>query len=682
MIVGKKINLLLLEKKYLYYILCIPFTMLSYFFYLTEHMTLSRWGIIGVFFLALIGNICSLIQYKQISYTTAKQLFWVFFTFALLWDLAILSDKSVKTHVFLIVIGFITLNMGAFLWLFLSVLLRKNTDIPCFKQSVKDNIYPFFIMIIFFILSFETVFSGIKIDSYDYYGACITQAVQWDFSFETFRDWQLAAHNAFGYSLFAVIGEYLWPGDARGVRLIQIIMVIITIAAFSSIVRQLKIDHGDKKENAVITAMFAFTPVILGTIFEIGLDLPLACFFIWFLYSHLTGKKIFEIASVFLLLFSKEPGIILLFGFAAAWILNFIYVNRKDGIKKLLTNKNLWRHIIIYLIPALFYILVFALSDKWLAQDDSLGISLGGDQLYKFGINFTNIYVKTKEFLALNFAWLFILIAIICILLKFKKIKKLALDKFYLFVFISMLCFYLFNIFYITYCNPRYLTPYYAILPLFSALFIAQLERAYLRKCIYVLLSALLLIQNFVTIDPIMLSAFKNINVGRSTIITTRTFILVNDNNEFSTDEALWSNNEMTHAASYNREYSYLGSLLNKTLETVNYDDKTLIALAPTYGEYMTKLTLFGNRDKEAVYYYDTETKRQTLDSSKTVINIQVLKESASEINYDDYERVFLLYFPYREKYYNADSILNSLNAIDTFDVTYRGWLAHVYQLK
>ena len=138
----------------------------------------------------------------------------------------------------------------------------------------------------------------------------------------------------------------------------------------------------------------------------------------------------------------------------------------------------------------------------------------------------------------------------------------------------------------------------------------------------------------------------------------------------------------MTHEASYNRQYSYLGSLVNEILAKIDYDDKTLVAIAPTYGEYMTKLVLFGNRSKEAVYYYDPDTKRQTLDSSKLIINIQVLKDSLSEIKYENYDRVFLLYFPYREKYYNADILLENADIVDYFDISYRGWISHIYRLQ
>lgn len=682
----KKINRqYLFEKAPFFFYLSIFLTMLSYILHLTEHEWFSKWGIIGVFLLTFAGVICMALDYKNISFATAIQMFCIYFLFAILWDLAFFSDSTIKTNFLLILSGLFVLNGSVLFWLF--VLLINYKKISIIQKYVKDYFFIFAIILTFFIFSFDTVFSGIKIDSYDYY-EYIMRAVNWDFSFETFRNWQLCTHNAFGYAVFAVIGEYLWSGDGKGVRLIQIIMACISIAAFAGIIQQLEIDHKNKIENALITALFAFTPLILGTVFEIGLELPMACFFIWFLYSFLANKRIFEIATVFLLVFSKEPGIILLFGFAFSWFILQLYTNRKN-LKNLLKSREFWHHIGVFLIPALFYVLVFTLSDRWLSQDDSLGISLNGNQLYKFGVNITNIIVKNKEFIVLNFAWLFLAIVIISAVCQWTEIKKnfSLTDKknqFYLFVFVSILFFYLFNNFYITYCNPRYLTPYFAVLPIFLAIFTSKYKKAFIRRGIYIILAVLLLIQNFITIDPVLLNSFKNIDVGERTIITTRTFILKSNgaDNEFSTDETYWSANEMTHAASYNRQYSYLGALLNKVLSEINYDDKTLVAIAPTYGEYMTKLVLFGNRSKDALYYYDSDVKRQTLDTSKSLINIQILKETVSEIDFQDYERVFLLYFPYREKYYSAETLIKSADITDQFNVSYRGWISHVYQLQ
>ena len=675
----------LFEKASLFFYLSIFVTMLSYILHLTEHEWSSKWGIISVLILNLVGIFCMAMDSKRISSGTASQMLCIYFMFALLWDMAFFSDKTIKENSLLILLGLFVLNGSVLFWLF--VLWRNYKKISGIRNYIKNNIYILIIIIVFFSLSFETVYSGIKIDSYDYY-EYIMRAVNWDFSFETFRNLQLCTHNSFGYSIFAVLGEYLWPGDGKGVRFVQIIMSCISIAAFSGIVKELGIDCKNRFENALITLLFAFTPLVLGTVFEIGLDLPMACFFIWFLYSFITNKKIFEAASIFLLLFSKEPGIFLLFGFASSWFIVQIYTNKKC-LKNILKAREFWKNILVFLLPALFYILVFFLSDKWLSQDDSLSLSLDGNQLYKFGFNLTNIIVKNKEFFVLNFAWLFISLGIVCVVFNWKKLKTnffLRDNKhhFYIFVLVSMLYFYMFNIFYITYCNPRYLTPYFVLLPLFLAALLSKWDKVFVRNGVYLALAIILLIQNFFTIDPILLSSFKNINVGEHTIITTRTFILKNSGtkNELSTEEAYWSANEMTHAASYNRQYSYLGSLVNEILAKIDYDDKTLVAIAPTYGEYMTKLVLFGNRSKEAVYYYDPDTKRQTLDSSKLIINIQVLKDSLSEIKYENYDRVFLLYFPYREKYYNADILLENADIVDYFDISYRGWISHIYRLQ
>lgn len=209
---------------------------------------------------------------------------------------------------------------------------------------------------------------------------------------------------------------------------------------------------------------------------------------------------------------------------------------------------------------------------------------------------------------------------------------------------------------------------------------VTNIKKKIQRFIIYLIISILMLIQNFITIDPITLKSFKNLSIGNGTIITTRTFGR-EANGDLTTDETIWSENEMTHAASYNRQYTYFGDLFEKFLRQIEYTDTTLIAVAPTYGEYMTKLALFGKWDPQAQYFYDPMSGHLVLDETKTLLNLQVI-ENSSQIDFDSYEEVYLVYFPFREQYYKIDSLISEFEVLDTISTNYRQWKMYGYKLK
>ncbi len=664
------------------FILSIIGTILSYLAYLRGHIYTSRMGIICVFASSFLGCILSALEYKKLNYSVAKQMFGVYFIFTLLWNLAFLSEYSTKTYYFVIVFGLITLNLSTLFWF--SVMVNKRDILSDVLQWMKRNRMVLVLISIFCLLSFEVINDWFRVDSYAYY-EYIKNAKAWDFTFETFRLLQYCAHNCFGYSLFSLIGEYLLPGNGYGVRIIQIIMMCISIGAFSNIIKKLKLDNESEKENMLITSIFAFSPIIMGLLFEVALDLATACFFTWFLYSYLNEKKVYETATVFLLIFSKETGIILLFGFGLGWLIKNILMTKSVGV--FVKNSGIRRYFCLFVLPAIFYVVVFLLSDKWLQTDNSSNIQLDGSQINKFGINIDNIIAKCKEFGILNYNWLIFFCIILGGVIFFKPIlnnwksNESVCKKPILFPIIgSTVAFFLFNIFYITYCNPRYITAFYIPFILFFACVIVNLKKESYRIAIYLSIAVLLLVQNFFTLDILTRCSFKNISIGKGTIITTRVFGKL-ENGDLTTDEKIWSERELTHAASYNRQYTYLGDLFEKFLKTIQYSDTTLIAVAPTYGEYMTNLSVFGQWNLDSIYYYNPLTQHVVLDNTQQILNIQIV-DTNTIIDFDAYERVYLVYFPYREKYYTADTLLKNYEIIDSFDVEHRLWLLHAYQLK
>ena len=141
-------------KKYCFF-LAIAGTMISYLAYLTGHPFRSRIGVIGVLILGFVGCLFSALEYQKINRQIAIQMFWIYFVFTALWDLAALSEHSTKTYLFVIVLGLFTLNLSTFFWFFLSI--REKDVIKYIIEWGIRNKYLIFLLAIFIVFSIETI---------------------------------------------------------------------------------------------------------------------------------------------------------------------------------------------------------------------------------------------------------------------------------------------------------------------------------------------------------------------------------------------------------------------------------------------------------------------------------------------------------------------------------------------
>ena len=85
------------------------------------------------------------------------------------------------------------------------------------------------------------------------------------------------------------------------------------------------------------------------------------------------------------------------------------------------------------------------------------------------------------------------------------------------------------------------------------------IEKKSIQTTLSITLTVLLFFQSFITIDPDMLKAFPNLNIGNATMITT---------NEILSD-----------GMSYNRQYQGWGKVVDSALEDIVTDKSSIIFL-------------------------------------------------------------------------------------------------------
>lgn len=614
------------------------------------------------------------------------QLLPIYLFAALFFDLSCFSQYVSKPNALNILLGGLTINFPVII---MFVYIGSRKSIYCrVAQIIRKHWELVGLLFLFLLLSFETLNTITRGDSNIYY-TYLQNAKFWDLSFNTISLFKLGGHQSIGYTIWGLLGTYLFPNSPSGIRIINIIMVCLSILALYCVLEKLLPLNVYKRVILFLsTCLFAFNPLVLGTIYDINLDLPALCFYLWVLYSLLYDKKILLFFSSAFLLFSKEIGIILLFGIAVGWGIAQLYTAYTDNKENFWKSLDYWK-ICCMAVPCIIMGLTLCFSSLW-RQDRMRAKKNTSKQLMdSFGINLDNNIIKLKELFCLNFAWifsLFILICIVALLLqkrKFKANKNIILQS--MPILVSFVMFVAFQFIYITYTHIRYI---YAYLPGFLLVFLSLIVVTYSPRQAIAILSTtaiLLLCECFYTLDPISRQLCDTINIGYTDIISTRTFVRDSDYSirTKKTHPKLIKYFQLASGeASYNRQDLYFLWAFEKFIDEIDYDDNTYIAVAPIYeidNNNMTWISLFGRWYSNELFY-DNRTHKLVEDTSKTSLNISVIKDE-SEVPYAEYDRVFLISFPYNELFDN-DKFLSSFDVKNYFKVCKRGWEIQVYQIK
>lgn len=599
-----------------------------------------------------------------------RQLFPIYLVGALIWNIAYIRcmENMDIFHVLLANIGVACLNIPIIymiIWWLLNGIKIKLLS--------KSNCLCMAICVIFVVFSFSTLSSMARLDTNIYYNF-FKDAYNWNLGFDTIDVFFLGGHQCIGYALLGAIGMWLCPNSPIGIRVINIILVIITIFQLYSILKKIL---KDEYVTFIYTLLFACNPLILGIIYEINLDLPMTCFYVWVLCSLYNKDYINFFVASLLLTLSKETGIILLFGIFAGW---FVYIFIQQG-KKAINKKNICV-LGLFAVVGLFWLSNQVLGLLW--RQDSLSGDVSYVTMDSFTIQLDNVIAKTKELFCVNFSWLLVICLICCIIINIIKHHRVSNDKLQILLptLVSFLLFIIFQYVYVTYVHIRYIMPVIVGEIIILAVSSSTAMGTKKQGIVAGILAVCFFVESFWTVDPITQIVFPQIDVGSSKIMTTRVFTRGSDNaaNPRTDDDLQITSLEMTQSAIYNRQFMYFESLFQKILQEINYNNETLIVISPTYEGYdgMTRICFFGDW-YSADIHYDKTNYRLTSDSRKPIVNCIVWGEK--EIDLENYKNVYYIDFPYNKNFDN-DEIIENLQYSNKLKIEKYGWDASVYQLK
>lgn len=598
------------------------------------------------------------------------QILPIYLFFALFWDVAFVNCvKNMDTlHLVNGIIGLFCLNIPV-----LRMIIWNATNKIKYKFQRNGIIICAVISCVFIIGSLRTLNSMARLDTNIYYN-CFDEVLKWNMGFDTVDVFFLGGHQCMGYAIWGAIGKWLCRNSPVGIRIIDLILVIITIFLLYCLLEA--VVKNDILAG-IYTLLFAFNPLIFGIIYEINLDLPLTCFYIWVLYSLYKKDNIKLLVSSLFLVFSKEIGIVLLFGIFVGWIMFIITQERKKSI----TELNVIKFCIFAIVGSIWF------SNQMLGliwRQDSLSNKADYITMDSFAFQVDNIIAKMKEIFLVNFSWIFVLLCICAIFIKILRHDKVKQEKssiMYM-VITSFIFNLMFQFSYVTYVHMRYIMPcIVGIIIIFAKL--SSLVLSVKKQC-YVtsVLAFCIFVQSFWSIDPINDLVFPQINIGETKLMTTRVFTRGSGNeaNPRNAADLLITSLEMTQSAIYNRQFMYFELLFQNILQEIDYNDETLVVISPTYEGYdgMTRNCFFGDWYSKEIHYDETNY-RLTSDSRKPIVNCLVWGEK--EIDLKNYTNVYYIDFPYNKNFDNQE-IVRSLQYLNKFDIEKYGWEASVYHLK
>lgn len=286
----------------------------------------------------------------------------------------------------------------------------------------------------------------------------------------------------------------------------------------------------------------------------------------------------------------------------------------------------MWKNIVISCFPIAAWLICYY-SPSYNLRDAFA--NMGGDDIQTISINADYINIRIAQFFVENFQWALVLMLIVVIYAIIKKNITVG-SRIYL-IISSILSIALFNLAYVNHTHTRYICMWYALLALLSLALVLMLDQIW-AYILTVLLSVLMCLQTFYTVDPVSNFVFQEYETGtRSRLLCTRR-IFTNETSSIISDSEI-----------YNMEYYRFFDQIEDILSYYSYDENTVVY----YSDMTHGPDVYGV--PEGFFYYDTKKKSfltycdddaiplvwgesvETLDNYNRVIYIKPYQRTESE---------------------------------------------------
>lgn len=346
------------------------------------------------------------------------------------------------------------------------------------------------------------------------------------------------SHISLSYSALNLIAELLVGDLWLGMTVLNIGLFVLSGLSMYGI---LKIIVPERSERTYVLGMTAYlcSPFLLGMVNNNYWDFWMVCLLPILFYLILKEYWVFETVVAFIFCFVKETAVVV-YAFMCLGILVYEWsqlkeVSVKDKCRILAGHKKYW----VMILTGMIWMGIYIILPNWRGNG---------------GIAFEPAYIKSKlsVLFGINFNWVLALaglVGVVIIIVQRKEISNRM--KWVLPLLLGDLSFLLFSCSFVTVNHARYIDAHFPILFIFGTFGICMVQCERLRNILLSVLAVLMLIQSFITFDPVTKYLFVNYNVGTVTMISAT-------QGEYLADSMV-----------YNQQFQYFDRALNLALEDV-----------------------------------------------------------------------------------------------------------------
>ena len=440
-------------------------------------------------------------------------------------------------------------------------------------------------------------------DAGEYFFTVGTSVQDYQFTLPNFLyNFSVAYHLNYGFTSFIAIPLFL---NARSAVAITIWQILFSVLAILALYKVFRIDFGFRRSvSAVAALMVGNVPIFLGLSAYCTPDYYLVLFFIFALYFEAKKMHILEVFMLLMMCFTKENSALIVFGYYGVKLLyKFIIAGKLIGKKKagfinrckvVFTSREFW---VAFSVGVIFVAAMFMQGSSWADKSTATGVAPTTISFEK-----PYIYFKLKPYYGSNFAWLislYFLHAFKTVIIE-KRWKNLKHKGWMTYCGLTgaMFCFLAFGLLFHISALERYNT-FFAVGLAFSCAIIlgADLRSKWSYAILGGVLSIILGIESFVTIDPMTKWLFPQVSIGDNTMNFESEFM------EYFGDGLVT-----------NYQYAWLDKAFDKFLDDVDYSTDNAIYFPAEESGIKSGVQFDGNGPFFRIGWFPEEKKRDYYD--------------------------------------------------------------------
>ena len=349
-------------------------------------------------------------------------------------------------------------------------------------------------------------------------------------------------HISYSYVFFAFLNKALFGTAILGQMLYSKILIVVSGVGIYKLL-QIMYPKAGKTEYLMISMIWLGSPFVMGLSSYSYNDFATWCIFPILLYFLYSKKDIYAFLTAFYFVFCKESSVVMY-----SFLLLGIYVVEAWEKRKVIHSIE---RFFVLLLPCFLWLFSYYNISHW---DGGGGLILSIEYFI----------AKLKSFYCINFNWLLGILGVFCVVEAFRNRYKQYLGKIVPIVFSGIVYIVFSGIINTGVNHQRYIDALYAEIYILASFFpLVLVTKKKIKIVTYILSLSVSILSSFYTLDPISRAVYQEIDVGRTSVIT--------------------SGQILSDAMVYNRQYQNYGYIVDEAIADIMDSPNGIIYMPALY---------------------------------------------------------------------------------------------------